>query len=387
MTSLVLVTWTYLVFCRNGYWRANERLAAHHTEVSDQAEGMPSVAILIPARNEESVLGQTLKSVANCDYNGLLAVIVIDDHSTDKTSDFIQAAVSEISSLKKESPPPLPTGWSGKLWALQHGFETLENQPPEFVLLIDADIALAPDTLSRLVTKAVKENRALVSLMARLDSRGLWGNFLIPAFIYFFQKLYPFPAANDPLNRLAAAAGGCALVRYLALKEIDGFRSFKDTLIDDCALARAIKGKPTRNAIWLGLANTEVTSQRDNRSLGSIWSMVERTAFTQLDYSWAKLLGTVMAMIMIYFGPFAALVWAVSHKNLFLTVASLVTIFLMYLSYRPTLRLYEKSTAMVVTLPLAAILYTGMTISSAMKHALNKGGAWKGRTYTKPQKN
>ncbi len=261
------------------------------------------------------------------------------------------------------------------------GLRAAQEEAPDarYVLLIDADIAIASTTLERLVAHAEKNSLALTSLMARLDSRGVWGGLLIPAFVFFFQKLYPFPRVNNRADSTAAAAGGCMLVRRDALEEIGGVAAIRGDLIDDCALASAIKrtGRP----IWLGLASDEALSLRDNRALGSIWNMVARTAFAQLQHSWILLAATIIGMVALYLAaPVLALSYGF-HRDPFAALFGSGAWLLMALTFRPTAALYGLPLWAAFLLPLAAALYTGMTISSALRHAGGKGGAWKGRTY------
>ena len=125
--------------------------------------------------------------------------------------------------------------------------------------------------MRRLVRKAQVENKNLVSLMVRLHCERFWERLLIPAFVFFFQKLFPFPAVNDDRSPIAAAAGGVMLVRRSALEAAGGLSAIHDNLIDDCALAALIKG--SGGAIWLGLAK-HAYSVRPYAGLPDIWRMV-----------------------------------------------------------------------------------------------------------------
>lgn len=380
---LSLFLWLYLLGFRDQYWRADQRLSDHMAPVA-----WPSITVIIPARNEADSISQVITSHMKSDYPGTFNVILVDDHSEDDTAMLAEkAAQNQARALSIIKAPSLPEGWTGKLWALQTGVAVAvaASEPAsDFYLLTDADIAHAPSTLRKLAAKAVHGDLALTSLMARLDARGLWGGLLAPAFIYFFQKLYPFPAANDPWRETAAAAGGCMLVRREALETSGGITPIKDQLIDDCALARQIKGRSERR-IWLGLADQEVISLRDNRSLASFWRMVARTAFTQLDYSVGNLLGSVAAMCLIYLIPPLAVLSYPLHESALTALIGGLALILMMVSYAPTLRLYGKKTSAALTLPVAAILYVLMTIASAWRHLRGRGGRWKGRSYQNRQ--
>jgi len=388
LSLAALGAWTYLTVAHDGFWRADQRLG--DPPMQDIAlKQWPEIAAVIPARDEAGSIGAVVAAYMRSDYRGELSLVIADDHSGDGTADIARRAAGSGNGLGDRtfmvaSVPDLPPGWTGKLWAVQNGLARARQIAPtaKYILLTDADIVLAPDAISRLVAKAERENLALTSLMARLDGRGPWASLLVPAFIYFFQKLYPFARANDPTDNMAAAAGGCMLIRADVLKEIGGVESIKSNLIDDCALARAIKDTTPSTKIWLGLADEEAVSMRDNRSLSSIWNMVARTAYAQLSYSPFLLAGTVAGMTLVYLAaPFIALtVW--SHGNLLAGLIALAAWALMARTYWPTLKLYARPPWETLLLPAAAALYTAMTISSALRHWRGQGGQWKGRMYS-----
>jgi len=379
ISVLALAAWVYLGLVRLPLFRPLERLAE-----TPRPAAWPAVAAVVPARNEAETIGAVVSGLFGSHYEGALTLVLVDDHSEDGTAARAVEAAERLGAAGRMSvraAPPLPAGWTGKLWAVNAGLQAAREFAPDvrYVLLIDADIALAPTTLARLVAKAEQKGLALASLMSRLDTRGIWGLLLIPAFVFFFQKLYPFQRVNDAGDPVAAAAGGCMLVRRDALDRIGGVAGIRANLIDDCALAAAVK--KSGGAIWLGLADEEAVSLRDNRSLSSIWTMVARTAFTQLGHSWIFLAGTVLGMALLYLAPpLIALGYGV-HRDDVAGSAAWGAWTLMALAYRPTLALYGWSWPMAFLLPVAGALYTGMTISSALNHATGKGGAWKGRTY------
>ena len=383
LAILSLSIWVYLALFRAGFWRGKERLSP-----APEPDHWPEVCVIIPARNEARSIGDVIGAHMASDYPGTLSITLVDDQSTDATAECARAAATAAGQAPRKfeiiSAGELPDGWTGKLWALNAGLEQLAktDRQPEYVLFTDADIRLAPDTLSRLAAKAIAENLSLVSLMARLDARGFWGALLVPAFVYFFQKLYPFPRANDPMENLAAAAGGCMLIRKSALDDVGGLHPIKNELIDDCALARAIKDRSTTEAIWLGLSTGEAVSLRDNRKLSSIWNMVARTAFAQLNHSTFLLGGTVAAMLLIYLAPVIFAFSFAAHGNIPVLMFALASWGIMAGTYWPTLKLYGQEPWQSVALPLAATFFTAMTISSALRHYKGRGGEWKGRTYS-----
>lgn len=373
------VAWGILLAARGGFWRADMRLGTTPDPTS-----WPEVAVLIPARDEAETVVSVLEAHAASRYPGRLTVVLADDGSRDGTGglarDLAKTSPRPIHVIEAE---PLPSGWSGKLWALDCARRAAERVAPQaqWLLLCDADIRLAPDTLSALVAKGEAERLGLVSLMARLDDRGLWGGLLIPAFVFFFQKLYPFAWVAGS-QKTAAAAGGCILARREVLTRIGWPEAIRGALIDDCALAAKVKGMPGLESIWLGLADDEAVSLRDNTALGPVWKMVARSAFAQLKHNWALLAGTVLGMVVLYLlGPLAVLTVPI-HGSWLAALVGALAWGLAAFAYVPTLALYDRPAWEAAALPLAAALYTAMTVDSALQHARGKGGAWKGRTYS-----
>ncbi|NER99578.1 MAG: glycosyltransferase, partial [Symploca sp. SIO1B1] len=341
---------------------------------------------VIPARNEAQLLPITLRSLFSQDYPGSLSVILVDDHSTDGTAQVAQKVAQEAQQsqqLQVISAQTLPSGWTGKLWALEQGIRHAQQQtpPPDYFLLTDADIEHESSNLRELITKGEAQQLDLVSLMVLLRCESFWEQFLIPAFVFFFQKLYPFPWVNTPTNSTAAAAGGCILIRRQALSRIGGLQVVRQALIDDCALAQAVKSSSQSHGIWLGL--TKLTrSLRPYPSLASIWDMVARTAFYQLNYSPLWLIGTVLGMTLIYLVPPIAVIFSTVTGNWLIAIAGVSGWLLMAGAYLPTLQLYQCSPLLAFCLPAIAFLYNLMTLDSALRHWQGRGGSWKGRVYS-----
>ena len=386
-----LVAWMYLLFRRGGFWRADQRLA-DAPDADARPKDWPEIVAVIPARDEAETIGAVVQAHLACDYPGAFSVILVDDGSSDGTADIARRAADELTAEEAAAEtrpftiidaPEKPPGWSGKLWAVHAGLAEARKTAPDaaYVLLTDADIIAAPDTLRRLAAKAEADGLALASLMARLDAHGSWGGLLIPAFIYFFQKLFPFACVNDASDDTAAAAGGFMLARADALDAIGGVESVKGDLIDDCALARRLKDIGPATKIWLGLAEDEAVSRRDNRSLGSVWNMVARTAYAQLGFSPLLLAGTLIGMGLIYLAPPLIALTLVWHGSLLAVLLALTAWGLMAYSYWPTLKLYSREPWEASLLPVAAGFYTAMTLSSALRHWRGQGGQWKGRVY------
>ena len=372
--ALSLAIWIYLLFFRQGFWRADQRLGE-----AGGRDRWPAVCAVIPARNEAETIAETVVSLLGQDYPGALSVVVVDDNSDDGTAAKAARAAAGDPRFTLVTGKPLETGWTGKLWAVSQGIRAAGVHAPEvaYLLLTDADIVHDPGNLKRLVDKAEREGRHLVSLMVMLRAEDFWERWLIPAFVFFFQKLYPFPAVNDPNAKLAAAAGGCMLVRRETLEAAGGIAATAGEIIDDCALARLIKSK---GPVWLGLA-ARTRSLRAYRHLSEIWDMVARTAYVQLDHSVLQLTGTVVGMALIYLLPPVALIGLAVVANAPLAVFGGAAWLMMVQAYQPTLRLYGLPAWRGVLLPLIAALYTLMTLSSAWRHWRGRGAAWKGRHY------
>lgn len=388
MTSVFVIAailsgliWAGLILFRGGFWRADQKLA--DDTVLDRNADWPAIIVIIPARNEAETIAAVTRAHGQTDYPGPYSIVIVDDQSNDDTASLAREAES-ARSVSVVTAPDLQPGWSGKLWALKAGLQAGIAIDPaaKYFLLTDADIQHAPQTARSLVSKAESGSLALVSLMARLDCRGFWGNLLVPPFVFFFQKLYPFPLINDPVSTEAGAAGGCVLVRRDALEAIGGIDVIRDALIDDCALAAAIKGKPPKRPIWLGLT-TSVKSLRDNRSLASIWMMVARTAYTQLRHSVILLALSVFGMAITYLAGPIAMGLGLATLNPVLAACGALAWGLSAFAYWPTLRHFGSHPVWLLTLPLAALLYSAMTISSAIRHWRGRGGQWKGRHYSK----
>jgi len=360
--------WLYLVFGRGGFWREGVLPPA------PEPAHWPSVTAVVPARNESEFIGDALRSLLGQDYPGDFSVILVDDHSTDGTADRAGEAAEALGAadrLHLIQARSLPIGWTGKLWALNEGLEEIERRAkkPELILLTDADIVHHATNLRELAAR-IEAGVDLASLMVKLRAESLAERFMIPAFVFFFEMLYPFSWIRDPAKRTAGAAGGCVLVRREVLRRIGGIQAIRGEIIDDCALGRAAKqGGP----IWLGLSG-KTRSLRPYPGLGDIWRMVARTAYAQLGYSPAVVAATVLGLALAFVAPVAISLSGTESATLGLAAWAAMT-----LAFLPTLRLYERSPAWAPLLPAIAVVYMAATIDSARRHWLGRGGEWKGR--------
>ena len=325
------------------------------------------ITVLIPARNEEESIQLILTALSR--QGNIGRILLIDDQSTDDTVKIAQDLnINKLTIIEGDNLPP---GWSGKLWALEQGRRMVES---EYILLLDADIELKSGTLNTLLNKAISEDIQLVSLMAALQMQNFWEKLLMPSFIYFFKLLYPFSLSNTSSKLVAAAAGGCILIRAQTLQGIGGFSALKNALIDDCTLARMVKNNGGKT--WIGLTHSAV-SHRQYPGLKSTWDMIARTAYTQLRYSILLLLLCTCLLFIAFMLPF----FGIFHATDFTFVATTVTFFIIWGTYLPIVRYYLLNDLWTLTLPIAGVFYLLITWSSAIRHWKGKSAIWKDRVY------
>lgn len=385
---ITLAIWFHLFFGRGWFWRARE-LDADRSE-AEKLSVWPTVVAIVPARNEAETIGPVVTALVQQDYPGKFSVVVVDDHSEDASAQIAQHAAVENGAherLRVLSASDLPIGWTGKLWALNEGVSggdvttaagstvnrsSAAEEGPEFYWFTDADVSHAPDTLRRLVGRAVRDQLDLTSLMVLLQAKTFPERALIPAFLYFFLMLYPPKWIADEELATAGAAGGCILLRREALTRIGGFAAVRGEVIDDCALAKAVKNSGGK--VWMGLTRKS-TSLRAYGAFGEIRDLIARTAFTQLRYSALLLAGTLLGMFLTYLAPVLLLF---AHDST-ARVLGFAAWLLMTLSFASTVRFYRLSAVWAPLLPLTAAFYTYATWLSAVRYWLGRGGLWKGR--------
>jgi hopene-associated glycosyltransferase HpnB len=373
-----LAAWLWLLLCQGFFWRTDVRLP-HRT----RPDRWPSVCVVVPARDEAAVLPASLPSLLAQDYPGHAEIFLIDDGSSDGTGELARELARRHGGLPLtvDSPGEPPAGWTGKLWAMRHGIGLARARDPEYLLLTDADIAHAPDSLRELVAAARTGGFDAVSLMARLRVESLWERLVVPAFVYFFAQLYPFRRIGKKGTRTAAAAGGCVLLRAETAERARIPDAIRHAVIDDVALARAVKGGGGH--IWLGLAE-RVDSVRPYPRLRDLWRMVSRSAYAQLRHNPLLLTGTVAGLALVYLVPPWAVVAGLAVTDTVTAVVGGLAWLVMTGTYVPMLRYYRQPLWLAPLLPFTAFLYLLMTVDSAVQHYRGRGAAWKGRTYTRP---
>lgn len=373
IASIGLAAWLYLLLFNGGFWLSSEREEAEQNKYPEPRV-WPRVTAVIPARNEADMLPASLTSLVQQNYPGAFSIVLVDDQSTDGTADVARAiAAASQREITIIGGTPLPPRWTGKVWAMHQGIAAASagDAPPDYLLLTDADIGYRSDVLKSLVIGSTANGRAMTSVMAKLKCDSLAERWLVPAFIFFFEMLYPFRRVNRRGDRTAAAAGGCMLVDRTALERAGGIAAIRGALIDDCALGKLLK---TQGPIWLGLSD-RVLSLRPYETFDDIRRMVARSAYAQLRYSPILLAGTVFAMLAIYVAPPVLAVLGGYPANML----AAVTYLLMFIAYQPTLRFYNRSPLWGLALPLIAMAYVGFTLDSAYQHVRGRGGLWKGR--------
>lgn len=358
---LTFAIWLYLAFCHGRFWDSAPELSAA------RPKNLPDVDIIIPARDEVETISQVITSLVEQDYAGTFRVILVDDNSTDGTA----AAAGTHDRLTIITGKEKPAGWSGKLWALSQG---VEAGTAPVILFADADITHSPAHLSSLIAKMEADSLQMVSEMVRLNCKSLAEKFLIPAFIYFFQMLYPFARVNSSHARTAAAAGGTVLIKRLALEQIGGLGRIKSALIDDVSLAKEVK---KTGPIYLGHSGL-ATSIRPYPHVKDIWDMITRTAYTQLHYSPFWLIGTIVGMALVWL----VFVWSIFFSGFgWQAGLGLATWAIAALTYFPTLDRYNVPRLFAVALPAIALFYMAATIGSAVNYYCGSGAKWKQRAY------
>ncbi|HWD59939.1 MAG TPA: glycosyltransferase [Stellaceae bacterium] len=365
---LAAAAWTYLLVFRGAFWRIERG------DLAPEAAPVRSVVAVIPARDEAEIIGGAVTSLLAQDFAGRLDIVIVDDHSSDGTAEIARQAAADAGGAGRVTvipAEPVPAGWTGKLWAVRQGAAVAARMRPDYLLLTDADIVHAADNLRGLVARAERGGYDLVSLMVRLHCRGAWERLLVPAFVFFFFKLYPPRWVADSGRDIAAAAGGCMLLKRGTLQRIGGVDSIRDEIIDDCALARRVKAV---GRVWLGIAE-ETRSVRPYGSWRPLWDMISRCAFAQLNYSTTILIGLMAGMVFTYLAPPLLLL---SHSPVAMALGGAAWL-AMTASFMPFLRIYRCPPVVALLLPAIAAFYMAATLGSAVQFWRGRGGAWKGR--------
>jgi hopene-associated glycosyltransferase HpnB len=383
LSIFTLTGWIYLVFVHGKYKGYKKNTAFWTNKVIFEQEDFYNhknhfnLCVIIPARNEEKNITETLKSLINQNIKNIF-ILIIDDNSIDNTKQNAHQTLQNFKNLKFKiiKGEKLPAGWSGKVWALKQGVDIAVSKNFSHFLFMDSDIILHKNIIKDSISYLEEKNLKMFSLMAKLKCKTKWEKLLIPSFIYFFQKLFPFNQVNSKNNKLSAAAGGFILCKSEIFKDINLYEIIKDKIIDDCNLAKLIK---KNGKVWLSLT-TRVESRRSYQTLSEIWKMVSRTAYEQLNNSILNLILSIFGLFMLYIFPLMSLIFFLNHE-ISIVYMNLVSLLLMTATFIPTINFYKISPAYYISLPFSGLLYTMMTISSAKNYYFNDGNIWKGRKY------
>jgi len=377
-----MFSWVYLIFFHgrkniledNFFWTSN---IIFENGVSDRNNTKieENICVIIPARNEESYILSTLKSIGDQKIKNL-SIIVVDDRSRDKTNLLVSEFKKKNKNISIITGKKLPKGWVGKVWALKQGVDEAKKKKFDYYIFIDSDIELRKKIINNVINFLKDRDLAMVSLMAKLNCKSFWEKTLIPPFIFFFQKIYPFSLANNPKSKLAAAAGGFIACKAVLFRNKNIYEKIKSKVIDDCNIAKIIK---ERGDIWIGLTYL-VVSNRGYTKLNSIWKMVSRTAFEQLSYSKTLLLMSMLGMFVLYLSPVIAIISAIIMNLTNLLLLNLLIFASILLIFFPTFKFYNLGIIYIFFVPFSSFLYMLMTISSAYSH-YKSGNIWKGRSY------
>ncbi len=382
ISLLSMFSWIYLIFFHgrknilkdNFFWSSNI-IFENEVRESNDTEIEESICVIIPARNEEDYILSTLRSIRDQKIKKL-SIIVVDDRSTDKTNILVSEFRKNNKNIRILTGKKLPKGWVGKVWALKQGVDEAKKKEFDYYIFIDSDIKLRKKTINNVINFLKERDLVMVSLMAKLNCKSFWEKTLIPPFIFFFQKIYPFNLANNPKNKTAAGAGGFIACKAVLFRNKNIYEKIKSKVIDDCNIAKIIKRKGN---IWIGLTYL-VESNRGYTKLTSIWKMVSRTAFEQLSYSKTLVLMSVLGMFILYLSPVIAIISAVIMNLTNLLLLNLLIFTSILLIFFPTFKFYNLGVIYIFFVPFSSFLYMLMTISSAYSH-YKSGNVWKGRSY------
>ena len=263
----------------------------------------PSVAAVVPARNEEANVASTVEALRAQDYPDL-TITVVDDQSTDST-----AAILDRLASGPDSRAPLrfvrgverPEGWVGKTWAVQQG---ATGSTAEWLWFVDADMGLHPSALSSAVAAAEASGADFVSLLPGVRCRTFWQGAIAASFLQLLGQLYPLDRVNDPGRPEAIAAGGFILVRRSSYDRAGGHEAVRRAIIEDIQLARRVKATGGKLLVRLApaLAWTHMYG-----NFGEIWRGLRKNAYAGMDFMPHKYVTGAIIALTLAWTPWIAL--------------------------------------------------------------------------------
>lgn len=337
----------------------------------------PLVSILIPARNEEHRLPACLASLRAQGY-GPLEILVIDDASEDRTAEIVREAAREdprVRSLRVEGPPP---GWSGKSFALSRGVELARGA---WLLFTDADTVHAPGSVGHALGFAEARGLDLLSLVSRQIVKGFWERVIQPVVFGLLDRWYPLHEVNDPASPVAAANGIFILVRREAYEAVGGHREVGREILEDVALARAIKGSGRRVAFADG---TALVAARMYASLPEIRRGWTKNLYDLRERSPVKVALSALELLLVGVWPPAALLTlAVAGGPVpALGAAALASGVILGVEV-PFRRRRGYDPAWAPSYPLGAACVLAFLLESAVRDWLGLGVPWKARVHVR----
>ncbi|HXH89893.1 MAG TPA: glycosyltransferase [Gaiellaceae bacterium] len=323
----------------------------------------PLVSVIVPARDEERGIERAVASLVAQDY-GPTEVIVVDDESSDRTAE--RAAKAGARVLAGE---PLPQGWVGKSWACHQGFRAAQG---EWLLFTDADVFHAPEALGRALALARREGRGGLTVLCRLDSGSLAERIVQPAAVVLIRSFVaPGFLIRSPRTKVALAAGGFILIERALYERIGGHEAIRDRLIDDQALAQAVKAA---GGLLVPAFAGELVHVRMYEGAGELWRGWRKNTSVGLARSSAGLaaagaVGGAVASV----APLVAL----ARGPRLLGLAGVVAQLLARADVDPIAPSPRRYWA---TLPLGALFLSLLSLRSSLDR-LRGGVEWRGRRY------
>lgn len=309
--------------------------------------------VVIPARNEEAVIGRAVRSLAGS------LVVVVDDHSADGTAEAAREAGAEVRPAQ-----PLPPGWLGKPNACWTGAQLTEST---WILFADADTWYEPGFVESAIAYAVEHNLTALSVFPRMETVTLFERIILPyAFGLYFTGVNP-RNVNSPMHPECLANGQCLLVKRSAYEFLGGHRAVASSVVEDVALAQVLKRHRTNYRL---LRAERLAHVRMYDSLKSIWRGFEKNSFRFLQLNPKTGVWVVASsIVMTTWLPVAAALWY-AHAD----AALAGFLFAPALAWLPW---YRSPRALLA--PLAIYLFQAIALSGMFKALLGLKSEWKGR--------
>ncbi|MBM4173109.1 MAG: glycosyltransferase [Ignavibacteria bacterium] len=346
----------------------------HPTEMKDPH--VPFVSVLIPARNEEDIIEQCIRSICNQSYSQY-EVIVLNDHSTDKTGEILHRLLLEFPQLSIIEGGVLPSHWIGKPHACH---QLAMKAKGEYVLFTDADTFHDRSSIESLMKFAVTYNIDMLSAVPKQELKLFWEHVAVP----FIHTLYLTYLPHDlilknPNPQFAAANGQALLFKRESYQLIGGHTSVANSIAEDIDLAIRIKSFGMR---LCHASASEIISCRMYRSSRDVFTGFSKNAFATMHFDMYKLLFFVSHLFITYVFPFIGLCIGLLLNNPLIILFNGLSIILS-MSLRFIIAMYFGYPLWHSFLhALTASTFIVFAINSALWSKKKNGTEWKGRTYS-----